>query len=102
MPKSWILLAVLCSIVYSSSNLPAQTESSETETPAATPVQAALERRLIDPELPLKEVVLRGAAADWAKTPTTYEELQVRDMDDYLIRKLRFEAVPGLWIPAVM
>jgi len=101
------------------------------------PIQTALERRLIDPELPLKEVqefterrvlpvpeiqsvpewelfaqqtrnrllsevVLRGAAMEWAQQPTTFEEVGIIDMKEYRIRKLRFEAVPGLWIPALL
>lgn len=97
----------------------------------------ALKRRLIDPELPLKEVqefterrikpvpefqtvaqweafeketrqrlldevVLRGEAAQWAQGPTVSQEMDVIEMEDYRIRKLRYEAVPGLWIPALL
>lgn len=103
----------------------------------ASPIEAALKRRVIDPDLPLKEVqefteqrvkpvpefesveqweafekqtrqrlfdevVLRGAAAEWAKRPTVSEELGVIEMEDYRIRKLRFQAVPGVWIPALL
>ena len=51
----------------------------------------------------LDEVVFRGEAKKWRELP-----LKVEHLDDtlggpgYRIRKLRFEAVPGLWIPALL
>lgn len=51
----------------------------------------------------LKNVVLRGEAAAWAKLPTRVEWLDTLDFaPEYVIRKLRFESVPGLWIPALL
>ncbi|MBD3672708.1 MAG: acetylxylan esterase [Planctomycetaceae bacterium] len=137
MPRFRAVLAASCLIVFCISILDAQRENKNSETSETSPIESALQRRVIDPELPLKEVqefteqrvlpvpefesipqwelfqqqtrerllkevVLRGAAAEWAQAPTVSEEIQVRDMGDYLLRKLRFEALPGLWIPAVM
>ncbi|HUQ71661.1 MAG TPA: hypothetical protein VM165_19185 [Planctomycetaceae bacterium] len=101
-------------------------------------VKAALERRLIDPTLPLREVmdyvesrvppmpdvksvaewqphadrmrrdtlarvVFRGAAAAWRDAPSNVEWLETIDGGPgYKIKKLRYEAVPGLWIPALL
>lgn len=51
----------------------------------------------------LDEVVLRGAAQQWSSAPLNVEWLE--DMEggpEYQIRKLRYEAVPGLWIPALL
>ncbi len=103
-----------------------------------SPVFTMLQRRLIDPELPLKEVqeftetrmppmpdvksvpewesfaqsmrertlnnvVLRGEAAAWSRLPTRVEYLDTIDAaPEYVIRKLRYEAVPGMWIPALL
>lgn len=54
-------------------------------------------------ERALNEVVLRGEAADWAKQPTKVEWLDtIEGGPEYRIRKLRYEAVPGLWIPALL
>ncbi|MBL8850053.1 MAG: acetylxylan esterase [Planctomycetaceae bacterium] len=51
----------------------------------------------------LDNVVLRGEAAEWAKPPTTVEWLEtIEGGPEYVIKKLRFEAVPGLWIPALL
>jgi len=54
-------------------------------------------------ERTLREVVLRGAAADWAALETKVEWLDEIDAaKEYRIRKLRYEAVPGMWIPALL
>ncbi len=51
----------------------------------------------------LEKVVLRGAAAKWADAPLKVEYLErLEGGEGYSIRKLRFEAVPGLWIPALL
>lgn len=51
----------------------------------------------------LDNVVLRGQAAEWAQLPTTVDWLDTMDVaPDYVIKKLRFESVPGLWIPALL
>jgi hypothetical protein len=47
--------------------------------------------------------VFRGEAARWRKLPTRVEWLQTIDGGPgYRIKKLRYEAVPGLWIPALL
>jgi len=51
----------------------------------------------------LKNVVFKGKAAEWAAQPTTAEWLDtIEGGPEYVIKKLRFEAVPGLWIPALL
>lgn len=50
----------------------------------------------------LKKVVLRGQAAKWAKAKTNVEWLETLDGEGYSIKKLRYEALPGLWIPALL
>jgi hypothetical protein len=51
----------------------------------------------------LDRVVFRGEAANWRKLTTRVEWLQTIDGGPgYKIRKLRYEAVPGLWIPALL
>ena len=54
-------------------------------------------------ERTLREVVFRGEAADWAARETQVEWFDEIDAaPEYRIRKLRFEAVPGLWVPALL
>jgi hypothetical protein len=51
----------------------------------------------------LDRVVFRGEAAAWRKLSTRVEWLETIDGGPgYKIRKLRYEAVPGLWIPALL
>ncbi|HOW71224.1 MAG TPA: hypothetical protein PKY77_11535 [Phycisphaerae bacterium] len=51
----------------------------------------------------LAKVVLRGEAARWAEGEVKVEWLEtIPGGAGYHIRKLRFEAVPGLWIPALL
>lgn len=48
-------------------------------------------------------VVLRGEASSWRKAERKIEWLDAIDAGPgYRIRKLRFEAVPGLWVPALL
>lgn len=101
-------------------------------------VKAALERPLIDPALPLREVqafvearvlpmphvrsvaewevhaermrrdtlakvVFRGEAASWRDAKPGVEWLgTIEGGPGYTIKKLRYEALPGLWIPALL
>ena len=101
-------------------------------------VKAALERPLIEPTLPLREVqayvesrvlpmpdvqsvaewkphadrmrrdtlaevVFRGEAAAWRDAKVNVVWLETIDGGPgYKIRKLRYEALPGLWIPALL
>ena len=51
----------------------------------------------------LDRVVYRGEAANWRKLPTRVEWLGAIDGGPgYRIRKLRYEAVPGFWVPALL
>jgi hypothetical protein len=51
----------------------------------------------------LDKVVFRGEAANWRKQRTRVEWFDtIAGGPGYHIRKLRYEAVPGLWIPAVL
>lgn len=51
----------------------------------------------------LKENVLRGEAAQWAAAECRVEWLDEIGTDGgYRIRKLRYEAIPGMWIPALL
>lgn len=51
----------------------------------------------------LDRVVYRGAAAAWRDLPTRVEWLDTIDSGaGYRIKKLRYEAVPGMWIPALL
>src|SRR5439155_15412099 len=56
-----------------------------------------LRRRVID------EVILRGEARQWENFKTRVEWLDTIETDrEYRLRKLRFEALPGLWVPALL
>ena len=51
----------------------------------------------------LDQVVFRGEAATWRKIKTQYRFLEtIPGGPEYRIRKLLYEAVPGVWIPALM
>ena len=51
----------------------------------------------------LKRVVFRGEAARWQTLPTRVEWQETIDGGPgYKVRKLRYEACPGLWIPALL
>ena len=51
----------------------------------------------------LAKVVFRGEAAAWKALPTKPEWLgEIEGGPGYRIKKLRFEAVPGMWIPALL
>jgi cephalosporin-C deacetylase-like acetyl esterase len=51
----------------------------------------------------LDKVVFRGEAAKWRKLKTKVVWLETIDGGpEYRIRKLRYEAVPGMWIPALL
>ncbi|WP_425617024.1 alpha/beta hydrolase family protein [Anatilimnocola sp. NA78] len=50
-----------------------------------------------------QNVVFRGAAADWRNYSGKIEwQDTIEGGEGYSIRKLRFEAVPGMWVPAVV
>src|SRR5258705_1367875 len=51
----------------------------------------------------LNKVVFRGKATDWRQQKTRVEWLEtIPGGAGYHIRKLRYEAVPGFWIPALL
>ena len=50
----------------------------------------------------LERIVFRGEAKNWRKAKTKVEWLDTLDGKGYRIRKLRYEAVPGLWIPSLL
>jgi cephalosporin-C deacetylase-like acetyl esterase len=51
----------------------------------------------------LDKVVFRGEAAKWRKQKTRVEWFEtIPGGPGYHIRKLRYEAVPGMWIPALL
>ena len=51
----------------------------------------------------LEKIVFRGEAAQWRDATTKVEWLTTIDGGPgYRIKKLRFEALPGLWIPALL
>ena len=51
----------------------------------------------------LNQVVFRGAAAQWRDAEKKVEWLEtIAGGPGYRIRKLRYEAIPGLWIPALL
>lgn len=51
----------------------------------------------------LQQVVFRGEAANWREAKLGVEYLDpIEGGPGYAIRKLRYEALPGLWIPALL
>lgn len=125
------LPTVMISLIFLASSIPALcAEQNDMAT--------LLNRRIIDPNLPLQEVqaytearvppmpeatdvadwerhasrmrqetldrvVLRGEAARWRTAKTRIEWLDtIAGGAGYRIKKLRYEALPGLWIPALL
>lgn len=51
----------------------------------------------------LDDVIFRGEAAVWRDYPLNVEWMgEIDGGEGYIIRKLRFEAVPGMWVPALL
>ena len=50
----------------------------------------------------LEEVVYRGAAREWRRQKVSVEQFGELEGNGYIVRKLRFEAVPGLHVPALL
>src|SRR5258705_3059801 len=90
------------------SNLPLQEVQAFTESrvPATPAVSSATEWTAIADRLrkdTLDKVVYRGEAAKWRKLKTKVVWLEtIEGGPEYRIRKLRYEAVPGMWIPALL
>jgi len=57
---------------------------------------ARMRRRILD------EIVFRGEAAQWRRQRGRVEWLEDAAGAGYRLRKLRFEVIPGLWIPALL
>src|SRR5690348_4119274 len=70
------------------------------------PIQNAEQWRQASEELRrrvLDEVILRGEARNWQNAAARVEWLDTISSDHgYRVRKLRYEAVPGLWVPALL
>lgn len=60
------------------------------------PYANALRQRILD------EVVYRGAARKWRQQRVRVERFGELPGNGYIVRKLRFEAVPGLHVPALL
>lgn len=63
---------------------------------AWTAYATTLRQRVLD------EVVYRGAAREWRQQQVKVEYVADIPGDGYIVRKLRFEAVPGLHVPALL
>ena len=50
----------------------------------------------------LDKVVMRGEANRWTEEKTRVEWLDALPGPGYRVKKLRYEAIPGLWIPALL
>ncbi len=50
-----------------------------------------------------EQVIFRGAAADWRKSPQQVKWLgEIEGGPGYKIKKLRYQVLPGLWVPALL
>src|SRR5262245_31201712 len=49
-----------------------------------------------------EKVMLRGEAAKWAKMPVKPEYAETITAEGCTVQKLRYEVVPGMWIPALL
>lgn len=78
----------------------------EPRVPTVLEVKSAAEWRSLDADLRrrvLDDVFYRGEAKAWSRTPLRLEWAgDIPGGPGYSIRKLRYEAVPGLWIPALL
>ncbi len=73
--------------------------------PLLPPVKSAAEWRAYADGLRariLNEIVFRGEARKWRDAESRIEWLDTIQGDGYHVRKFRFEAVPGFWIPALL
>ncbi|HIG82019.1 MAG TPA: hypothetical protein EYQ62_10345 [Verrucomicrobiales bacterium] len=78
----------------------------ETRVPEMPRVRSAAEWKIKADEYRkniLDKVVFRGAAAKWRNTALKVEwGDSIENLPGYRIRKLKFEALPGWWIPALL
>jgi hypothetical protein len=81
--------------VFTATRVPAMPPAATAADWSAT--AATLRRRVLD------EVVFRGEARAWASAPGRVEWLDtLATPHGYSVRKLRYEVVPGLWLPALL
>ena len=81
--------------VFTATRVPALPPAATAEEWNAT--ASRLRRRVLD------EVVFRGEAGAWAAAPGRVEWLDTLPTPHgYSVRKLRYEVVPGLWLPALL
>ncbi len=77
-----------------------------TRVPAMPPVATAAEWSATAASLRrrvLEDVVFRGEAREWASAPGRVEWLDaIATPHGYSVRKLRYEVLPGLWLPALL
>src|SRR5438552_7662943 len=89
-------------------NLPLEEVQAYTESrvPLMPAVKSAAEWEKIATRMrrdALEQVVFRGEAAEWRKGKVKVVWLEtIEGGPGYRIKKLRYEAVPGLWIPALL
>src|SRR6266436_6319516 len=50
----------------------------------------------------LDNVVFRGEAAKWRDAPARVEWLDTLPANGYRLKKFRYEAVPGMWMPGLL
>jgi hypothetical protein len=111
-PKDAIAAALAAPVVTPATVLEEVRRFAEARIPRMRAVQSAEEWDKIARKLRLDaiyKVILRGEAARWAKADCKVEYLDTvprtahaDKSPGYTIRKLRFEALPGLWIPALL
>ena len=74
--------------------------------PSVPEVKSAAEWKALEADLRKRVVeglIYRGEAKKWAAMPTRVEwSGEIPGGPGYTIRKLRYEAVPGVWIPALL
>ena len=70
--------------------------------PPATSAQQWTQKKEQLRQQVLNEVVLRGEGRRWAEAKTRVEWLDVLPGRGYRIKRLRYEILPGLWIPALL
>jgi hypothetical protein len=74
--------------------------------PSVPEVKTAAEWKALEADLRKRVVeglIYRGEAKTWAAAPTRVEwQGDIPGGPGYTIRRLRYEAVPGLWIPALL
>ena len=124
--RYWIIsLPLLCAFHVQAEDQPQGVEALLAHSIISDEVPVAEVRKFIEPRIPtmpnieklsdweaaakkirqemFDKVVFRGEAANWRDADTQIEWLEtIPGGPGYQIRKLRYEALPGLWIPALL